>query len=54
MKDLADDIVPVAPLGQGLSNFRLIPLLLLLDISASSFCREGCWGNGYRCATFPI
>jgi hypothetical protein len=40
MKDLADDIVPVAALG--LSNFRLIPLilLLLLNISACIFC---CW-----------
>jgi len=54
MNDLADDIVPAPPLGLGLSNFRLIPLLLLLNISACSFCREGCWWNGYRCATFPI
>uniref|UniRef100_A0A0A9CDP1 Uncharacterized protein n=1 Tax=Arundo donax TaxID=35708 RepID=A0A0A9CDP1_ARUDO len=34
-KDLADDIVPV-PLV--LSNFKLIPLLLLLNISACNFC----------------
>jgi hypothetical protein len=31
----ADDIVPVA---LGLSNLRLIPLLLLLNISACNFC----------------
>jgi hypothetical protein len=56
MNDLADDIVPAAPpLGLGLSNLRLIPLLLLLNISACSFCRDGgCWWNGYLCATFPI
>jgi hypothetical protein len=39
MKDLAEDIDPVAP---GVSNFKLIPLilLLLLNISACIFC---CW-----------
>jgi hypothetical protein len=35
-KDLADDIVPAVPLA--LSNFRLTPLLLLLNISACNFC----------------
>lgn len=48
MNDLADDIVPVR---LGLSNFRLIPLLLLLNISACSFCCC-CW-NGYLCAVAP-
>jgi hypothetical protein len=36
MKDLGEDIVPVPPLG--LSNFRLIALLLLLNIWACNFC----------------
>jgi hypothetical protein len=55
MNDLADDMVPAAPpLGLGLSNLRLIPLLLLLNISACSFCLDCCWWNGYLCATLPI
>ena len=49
MKDLGDEIVPAPPLG--LSNFRLIPLLLLLNIWACKFCCC-CW-NGYLCAVAP-
>jgi hypothetical protein len=49
MKDLGDDIVPVAP-PLGLSNLRLMELLLLLNIWACNFCC--CW-NGNLCAVAP-